>query len=282
MAAAIAGLTRLRHPTEHAAPEPLASGGTGTAVRLVMATVICCSGIMRSASTWSYNVCRELSLRSQIRGSEVTHYGYSNQTDETIREWAAIEKKRGIIVRGVMKAHVIAPGTRRLIARGKIANVFTIRDPRDAMSSMLRFGQEKSEKEKSFLLEYFCYVLKQGLAFLEDGHSLVIRYEEMVDDPAAKIRAIARYLGRPIGEQALSAAAQAAGVKRARAIVARLEAEAQPGEDHFDGHSQLHVGHLNGGTIGRWRDELDADFKARVEEAFAPYLAAYGYDGSTG
>ena len=242
-----------------------------------MATIVCCSGIMRSASTWSYNVCRELAVRAATRRSEALALGFSNDTDRTLAGWLRQARERDLVMRGVMKAHVIGPRTRAGIARGRVGNVFTIRDPRDAMASMLLFGQEKSEAEKSDLIEAYRQVLDQGLAFLDDGHSLVVRYEEMVGDPRTQIRTIARYLHTQVTQADIAAIDAATGTRNAAAVVARLEAEAEPGVDHFDAVTNLHVSHLHGGIVGRWRRELSPEFAARLQEAFGPYLQAYGY-----
>ena len=243
-----------------------------------MVTVVCCSGIMRSASTWSYNVCRELAVRAATRRSEALALGYSNDTDLTLAGWLRQAREQNLVLRGVMKAHVIGPRTRAAIARGRVGNVFTIRDPRDAMASMLLFGQEKSEAEKTDLIESYRQVLEQGLAFLGDGHSLVVRYEEMVGDPRAQIRAIAGYMHTQVTQAGIAAIDAATGTERAATVVARLETETPPGVDHFDPVTNLHVSHLHGGIVGRWRRELSPDFAARLQQAFRPYLQAYGYE----
>ena len=69
----------------------------------------------------------------------------------------------------------------------------------------------------------------------------------------------------------------ATGAESARAVVARLEAQAAPGEDLSDPVTQLHVTHLNTGEVGRWRRELPPAFVARLEQAFGRAMAAYGY-----
>lgn len=242
-----------------------------------MAIVVCCSGIMRSASTWSYNVCRELVLRTQDPAREAAAFTYANDTDALLASWVKAEQQQERLLRAVMKAHLVGPRTRKLIDAGKLRNVFTIRDPRDAMASMLLFGQEKTEEEKSHLIAYFRAVLRQGLAFLNDGRTLVIRYEDMIADPRRQVGVIARYMGLDATGDLLDAVDAATGAESARAVVARLEAQAAPGEDLSDPVTQLHVTHLNTGEVGRWRRELPPAFVARLEQAFGRAMAAYGY-----
>jgi len=232
---------------------------------------------MRSASTWSYNVCRALTAQTLIAGREAITSTYAGDTDAMLARLLAEQKNQNLRLRCVMKAHVLGPKTRRAIANGRVANVFTIRYPRDAMSSMLLFGQEKGEEERAELIRLFEGVLAQGLAFLQDSRSLVVRYEDMVADPAAQIRTIAAYMGRSVPEETIAEVDRATGTERVQRIVARLEAEAEPGQDHFDPATQLHIDHLHGGEVGRWRHELTPAFKARLQDAFGPYIAAYGY-----
>ncbi|MBT6203905.1 MAG: hypothetical protein HOI34_09395, partial [Rhodospirillaceae bacterium] len=202
---------------------------------------------------------------------------YSNDTDKTVSEMRVFEQEKKKPVFGVIKAHRIGPQTRKSIAVGRIRNVYTIRDPRDAMGSMLGFGPPKDAEERRSLLRYFSAVLEQGTAFLGDGKSLVIRYEEMVVDPPAQVRAIARHLDLGIGEDLIGKVHEATGVKRMQKIVDKLEAEAEGDEDKWDEKTQIHVSHLQGGEVGRWRRDLTPAFLEQVERTFEPWMSPFGY-----
>ncbi len=242
-----------------------------------MPYLVVCSGIMRSASTWSYNVCRVLAHGTLDAEREVFFSGYSDETDKTLCDWLTDKRLNGRSVRGVLKSHQVGDQTRQAIARGKIANVFTIRDPRDAMFSMMNFGAPKGEDELAHLIGLFRHVLDRGMAYLDDGVSMVVRYEDMTADPLAAVHAIARYMRLDPGERFLEKTHRATQVENLKKIVERLEAETPPGEDNVEPATQLHVDHFHGGESGRWRTDLPPEMQARLHRAFEPYLAAYGY-----
>jgi hypothetical protein len=84
----------------------------------------------------------------------------------------------------------------------------------------------------------------EGLAGLPADRVLTVRYEEMVTDPSATARELADFLGVPGGD---------------RTALERGFAAADPG------------------SVGRWRQRLDATGRADVRRQAGPLLDRLGY-----
>lgn len=243
-----------------------------------MVTVILCSGLRRSASTWSYNVCCDLAERAHAdRPGSVLRGGYRMDSDKFLRGL----ERRFASASGdgieVIKAHEPGRLTLRLVREGRIRNVYTLRDPRDAFASMERFLPRRPDQSLDWRIANFQRFLALGSGFLADGHSHVVRYEDMVGDPVGHIRAIAAYLDLPCDAATAAAVDAATGLQRGAGIVDGLAGMAVERKLAFDPHSLLHAGHFDGGTVGRWRQALDPDLQRRLNRAFLPWLLDFGY-----
>jgi estrone sulfotransferase len=101
-----------------------------------------------------------------------------------------------------------------------------------------------------------------GLAARSPGRHIVVRYEDVVADPAPHLEAVARLAGLP---------AAAADVERAVRLNARRELEAV---ERVSGAGSLN--HL-GTARPDWRDVLSPDDLQRYEAVAGPALARLGY-----
>ena len=251
-------------------------GGVAHA-RTVALRIVACTGMRRSASTWSYNVCRELLAREAAATGARFTFDYCLHTDKAIasvlEEYAASPSGRILL----LKAHQPGPNTRQWIGQGKIANVFTLRDPRDALASMVKFFPEKSD------IDHRIWNSKHDLRLAEEFAtgkcSLMLRYERVTADPQAGIRRIADFLRCEVTPEVVEEIDRATGVEAARKIAdAVAAAQAKRGPRARDPFTHIHAHHIQGGTIGRWRDELPLDVQRRLDEELGRWLEMFGYD----
>ncbi len=246
---------------------------------------ILCSGFKRSASTWSYNVCRELMQRSLGGRPDISIVAsYVNDTDGFLVKLGRQARDQERKVVAVLKAHEVGHRTAERIAKGRIRNVFTIRDPRDSLASMERFwprsgdlwvhtGDQSLEER----LRVFQHLLIQAERFMTDDHSHVVRYEKMIEAPEEHIAAIAHYIGLRPDKATVAAVHRATNAEAMREIAERTEAEKGLGPGALDPETNIHSRHIDSGAPGRWRDELDADTAHRATIAFLPWLISLGY-----
>jgi hypothetical protein len=248
-----------------------------------MLYVVFCSGIKRSASTWSYNVCRHITSLKALALNGKSFAQYSSDTDFTLNE---IEKNiaanepnvKNMDIIGVIKAHELGPHSKQLLSQNLVSNIYTIRDPRDCIASMEKFWPRTDGKTFDDRIRAFQRWLIDGDAFAEDKHSLIIRYEDMQKDAMAQIARIAKHLNVNCNEKVLKEIFDATSVEASQRHIDQIVKEKTVSERVYCRVTQLHENHLGGGQVGRWRDELSLENQAKVECAFYPWLVKFGYD----
>lgn len=242
-----------------------------------MVKPIVCSGLKRSASTWSYHVCRQLLARTIDPKKALLSAGYVEDTDASLRAFSERRAQRRRPEVAVLKSHEIGPLTMAAIARGKVRNVYTLRDPRDALASLVRFWPPRKEEPFEAYIRNFQRWLIQGEAMMRSAATLVVRYEDMVADPCSQIEAIARHLKLPARAPLIEAVDAETSSERMQERVAHIEEQATFAEAAFDPDSQLHRRHLDSGEVGRWRHEFSAQQRRQAIIAFLPWLVGMGY-----
>jgi hypothetical protein len=151
------------------------------------------------------------------------------------------------------------PGAREL---------FLVRDFRDMIASMQAynarrgfgdFGRESAQSDAIWLDE-----LRRGVAALRDAwrdrgeRGSLVRYEELVRDPAATLPPFLTALG-------LDATPE---------TVRRLIVAAAPDAPELRGHGTAGSPEA---SIGRWRTDLAPELRLAVEETFGDLLREFGY-----
>ncbi len=102
----------------------------------MVSPLVICNGVIRSGSTWSYNVCRLLAELLAKRRGESSHGGYLNALDLEKSLQAEVYFRQGP---AVFKAHGTGPLISEWIRTGKAKAVCTLRDLRDCVASDVAF-----------------------------------------------------------------------------------------------------------------------------------------------
>lgn len=162
--------------------------------------------------------------------------------------------------------------------------IIVVRDFRDMACSMLAFARgegeeprgegeesrgegeesrregERPRSDEDFLLSLVPALARLVAYARERGqNALLVRYEDLIRDPAETLTRVLEHLG--LGCQR----------RRLRALLAAAGAET---EEHLLAHRTSTDADA---SVGRHASDLDADALAVAEEAFAPALAAFGY-----
>lgn len=230
--------------------------------------VVIAAGLPGSASTWAYNVVRLLLEESPafrpVRG------GFADM----LAELPEPTDTPGSLV---IKTHQ-PDRSMRLFARATAAPVvLTVRDPRDAVVSLMqRFGESLGAMRAPIIASAHLLI---GLA--SQRPVLVLRYEDGFSRSAEAVQRIAAFLGQRTAPERLAAIAASLLPERVAADVAAMtEAGAfgeKPEPRAADPVTQWHPSHVGDGRVGKWREVLSEEDAAALMAEAAIFCRAFGY-----
>jgi hypothetical protein len=143
---------------------------------------VICSGMMRSGSTWSFNIVRL--IMQEMFGNVHTTYANYDDIDKVIARLNGL---------AVIKAHFPSKKVVADILDSKVMNVFTARDPRDCYVSRRAFQGNESKGDSLRLIKNSELY---ATAFLSKPETtLFVMYENIVCNPIREIQRIGEYLG---------------------------------------------------------------------------------------
>jgi hypothetical protein len=230
--------------------------------------MIWCLGMYASASTWVYNVALKIAQHSDgppPLGLYVTGAG----------ELAGLAPDRLPVV----KTHdVDAAGTALLDARAR-AILLSVRDPRDAVASLMLYMHHPFALALQRVELSACYLAR----WRTDPRTLLLRYEDGFAERTDTVAALAARMGRALSAEsaaAIHALSTRAAIDAFVGNIASLPtALRDPGTgDVVDTVTQWHSHHAGRtGEVGRWRRLLKPDQVAAIEARLGDWMAAFGY-----
>jgi hypothetical protein len=215
-----------------------------------------CTGMPRSGSMWSFNVCRSL-LASAHPGACIVGL-YSENIAETL---AARDDAYRVI-----KCHAVDERGRDAIRQGNCRCIYTHRDPREAMTSTMKFAAVSFEAALGSL---------EFLSFQRQfGKLLCLAYAEITGAPRLAVRNIAEHLALDVDETAIAEADRLSGRAEAAAVIERIDSlpTTEVHRDNryvYDRRSLLHRNHLTG-VGAQWRTVLSDDLGQADRRGDAP------------
>ncbi|AFY72174.1 sulfotransferase (plasmid) [Thalassoporum mexicanum PCC 7367] len=227
----------------------------------------------RSASTWSYNVCK--SILAAV--NQIYNAGYVGEFDavDAFLQNKTFPEHQHIL----LKAHTPGKQTLAAIVDGQIKNIFTYRDPRDSLCSRMQF----EGKEFKLAMWGVIYNLIYYDWYQNNSQTLFINFKDIMGQPAQEIARIADYLGVSLSKEICEQIAIDNGLKKSQKVIENLSQLPQEqlfheGERVIDKSTLLQTGHIAGAKTGRWRDELDRKQQIVTNTVFAPWLVSLGYE----
>jgi hypothetical protein len=186
----------------------------------------------RSASTLQYQLARELTECADdgwIKLGELDAYIAANNTDEM----------------HVLKIHAVllpnAPVAHGMFPIGKARGLHIYRHPLDAMASLRKF-RPKMPFEPDVMA-----IAKEHRYWSSRPSVRVVRYDDVVNDIASEVRAMAGFLGIAISEQLPAKLAARFSLAEQRK---RMPAKG------WDQKTTMWNNHINTGKSGIWKDIL--------------------------
>lgn len=243
----------------------------------MVSPIIICNGLIRSGSTWSFNVCRLLGRLVASRQQQVFASTYLD--DQSLENFF----KGDVNLRdgpGVVKAHRVGPIALEWVRTGRAFAVCTLRDPRDCVASDIAFwGRGFDPSVGRVLLS-----LKRLPSYQDFGRTFFVRYEEMMADPHWQIRRIAAYLQIPVGDDEVNTIDSLTNLQCCRQICQGLNARKENEvEIVMDVHRRdpvtlLHDNHLGTAEVGRWKRDLTPEQGTFLTNLFRRSLDVLGYE----
>jgi hypothetical protein len=232
--------------------------------------VIVTVGLHGSASTWVFNVVRELLIASVGEGEVLALYAdrASELPDDVMQG-----RRRHVVV----KSHHGSADLDDWLAAARSQIVMSIRDPRDACLSMAQRFRARIEDAARWLAKDCRRVLR-----LAAGNPPLLRYEDrFFDDPSAVGR-LADTLGVSVSPADLAAIAARYRTEAVRSFAQRLAQLPRDRVTEFasshllDQVTQIHGVHIGDARSGKWR-ELPQPVRDQLTRFFGEFLDRFEY-----
>ena len=240
-----------------------------------MIPFVLCTGMRRSGSTWSYNVVRLIvhAIAGKLNKPFACGYGdcdYAYQKFEANPETFY-----------VVKNHHPSKSSIALIGEGKIGNIYTIRDPRDAVVSILQLGETEGGIDAALQSTEQALTVYRMLE--KSGNTLFVEYEALRDSSHHEIQRIAQYLNVSLDDNSISILQQKVSVQKGMALVGSLKTVDSStvhfqGTNRVDNQTLLHEKHFNDGLSRKWLTELKEEEWRWMNRQLKPWLIDLGYE----
>lgn len=225
--------------------------------------IVLCNGMPRSASTWSFNVCRLLLQDLRPQASLCARY------HENIAE--VIDPLSGSYDYVVLKCHFLDERGRELCRLGVARAVYTHRDPIDAIySAMIMFQHTFEDALDS---------IRRSLELLEfhrsNGNAHIIDYHAIVRTPKKAIAMLATYLELDAGKDAVEQIAAETSMYAMKVIAGQVGHQrrgVRTVRSMYDPETHVHRDHIRDGRTGHGRKLLNDEQLRRADQVLAPYL----------
>ncbi|HUO06463.1 MAG TPA: sulfotransferase domain-containing protein [Candidatus Binataceae bacterium] len=212
----------------------------------------------RSASTWSYNVAMGL-----LRRAGGGRYVYGSYDEDVAHFIAAIPPNIG---HAVLKCHILDSVGHALVELRACRVIFTWRDPADAAVSFMRMFNHDFDHSLS--------VMKSSLELYRfhrhSGNAAILKYDDIMAQPAESIERIAMYLGLGATAAAIKQVAEETSFERMRERAEKLnERRDDPNlikmpDTTYDPETLLNLNHIRDGSSGYGAGQLAPDQLVRI------------------
>lgn len=245
--------------------------------------IVICAGMPKAGTAWHFNLVDTLlraaggrgahavrdarGLADLMRGRNCTLANLDAHSLATLTALAAEGESFAV------KTHEApTPAIVPLLLEGRLEATYIYRDPRDAMLSALEYGvrlrsmgiiDETFSTTRTLIDAAQRYIGNLALCWEQwrlMPRTRVVRYEDLLADPAAEVEGLGAALGLDVGP----------GVAR---DVVRMVAE-----EVGAGRNAQGVLHFNEGRVGRFREVMTAAEQRFCAEVFGPWLTMMGYD----
>ena len=213
------------------------------------------AGLHGSASTWVFNVARELA--SVAFGTDGVHADYLEDADQI--PVGVLSSGRSLLV----KSHYGSDSLDRWMTECGARIIVSVRDPRDATLSMMRRFGATADVAAGWLARDCGRILR----LLDAGHP-VFRYEDRFFDNAMSVPIVAERLGLAADPSAMPAI-----FARYRTDALRTTTVSAAGADPI---TQIWPNHIGDTLSGKWRS-MPPPGRDALNRVLGPFIGGLGY-----
>ena len=254
------------HPSSPVSSPPVSSTRAGDGMPLPK-TLVFCSGMPRSGSTWSYNVCRLLLTET-----------FGEENVERVYREAADAERYLTQINGSQKVHLLKlhyPGqtAMQFVTEGKAKNIYTLRDPLDALASFKEvFGDPVQSAAKRIR-----HSLEAADRFRRESDTLFVSFDQILGSPQDQIERLARYLGVSIDDDAVSRLHGATSLGKVKEITQTMGSQPntkllRAGKSLYDPETLYHVQHATKADTRDWHAELTEEEVSAAHDILGPWI----------
>lgn len=227
-------------------------------------------GLYSSASTWTFNVVRELMIARH--GEARVRALYSDEVAKVLEDRQVLGRY------AIWKMHFGEPAWDVFAQLTDPTILLTVRDPRDAILSLVNRFNTRLDAAAHAVARCCTRVLQCAHV----GYP-VLRYEDRFFAEPEMVGTIAEYIGASVDADMRARIFERYTTEAVRALAAQVEAlpaervKGDPAVDLYDDLTQIHRGHIGDASVGKWRWQLPAEQQAALTARFAPFLSRFGY-----
>jgi len=234
-----------------------------------MPPVVATIGLHGSASTWVFNIARELMIATA--GEANVHALYAETQDELPAEAERAAKHL------LIKSHHGSPELDSWLQASSAIIILSLRDPRDASISMAQRFNARLEHAAHWVARD----CKRLVHLAARGHTMLPFEDRFFDQPETAAR-LARVLGMELDDALIAPIFDRYRTESVRLFAARLDALppdrmiVTATASRLDRVTQIHGTHIGDARSSKWRD-LPAPAQAELTSFFSPFLERFGY-----
>jgi hypothetical protein len=232
--------------------------------------IIVC-GMRRSGSTLTFQVTRALlELENQITVTEPqTGIGVA------VEEIASVAASDEILL---TKMHTVSKSVRDHLPKTGAKYIYTARDPRDAVASLIRKGRlSKSDPSRAEFVKDFAKKERIGSLIYPKMPTVWCGfYEDFVDDLPSLIKSLAEFLEISVTDKWILDLSEELDINKQKE-------RSQSVREDFSVRQQtrLTVNHITDGRPGSWRETLLSHEVQIIENQFIDWMLRNGYRPTT-
>ncbi len=220
-------------------------------------------GLHSSASTWVFNVARELLVASY--GEDAVQSCYTDDPPDQIADHLLI------------KSHHGSAALDHWLTTRQSSVILSIRDPRDACLSMAK----RFNATLDLTAKWLANDCQRLLRLANHDHPL-LRYEDRFFEQPETVARIARHLGLAPPSSTLETIFERYRTETVRGFTQTMASLppkrlANVGASIMDKVTQLHATHIGDTSSGKWRSLSEAR-QAEFAKIFAAFLQRFGYE----
>jgi Sulfotransferase family len=249
--------------------------------------VVWIAGMPRSASMWAFNITRSLLRQAGLTVLPRTVPKYDIEMVEEARIGLKDSSPNNVWCLKVHSRLQNASSSNRFIS--------TIRDPRDAVVSFMRFT--RYDFEQTLVQSTIWTVLCDHYRALPPELSLCLDYSKVISEPMTVASRISTFLGLELGTNSIACTVaefeRESVRRRIEAFQNDFERRRAAGDSDiadaqilngdgtvriWDPQTGFQSDHVSDYRAGDWRVLLTDDQKERLDQAIGDWLARHGYD----